>query len=127
MTAMGKGMQAARKAIEENHYDGTCTVTEHKKVTDEKTRISSYQDVVILEDRPCHLIFKTVTSTKQSESAAAVEQATKLLISPDVTIKPGSKITVTQAGKTADYTYSGVPAFYPTHQEIMLELFERWV
>lgn len=127
MTVIEKARQAARKAIERNHYDGMCTVTEHKKKVDKKTRISGYQDVVTLEDQPCHLIFKTVNSAKQSESAAAVEQATKLLISPDVTIKPGSKITVTQAGKTADYTYSGVPAFYPTHQEIMLELFERWV
>lgn len=126
MTAIEKARQAARKAIERNHYDGTCTVTEHKKVTDTKTRISDYRDVVTLEDQPCHLIFKTVNSTKQSESASVMEQVTKLLIPPDVAIKPGSKITVTQAGKTADYTYSGVPAVYPTHQEIMMELFERW-
>lgn len=126
MTAIEKARQATRKAIEKSHYDGTCTVTEHKKITDTKTRISGYQDVITLRDQPCHLIFKTVNSARKSEQASAIEQATKLLISPDVTIKPGSKITVTQAGITVDYTYSGAPAFYPTHQEIMLDLFERW-
>lgn len=126
MTAIEKARQSARKVIEKNHYDGICTVTEHKKVMDNSTKISSYQELVTLENQPCHLIFKTVTSAEQSESAAAVEQTTKLLISPDVIIKPGSKITVTQEGVTTDYTYSGVPAVYATHQEIVLELFREW-
>ena len=60
------------------------------------------------------------------DSVDAALQATKLFISPDITIKPGSKITVTQTGVTTEYTGSGVPAVYPTHQEIMLELFESW-
>lgn len=126
MTAIEKARQSARKVIENNHYDGICTVTEHKKVKDSITKISGYQDFVALENQPCHLIFKTVNSAEQSESAAAVEQTTKLLISPDITIKPGSKITVTQEGVTTDYTYSGIPAVYATHQEIVLELFREW-
>ena len=126
MTAVEKARQAARKAIEKYHYDGTCTVTEHQKVTDESTKITSFQDVVVLDNQPCHLVFKTVTSAAQSESAAAVEQTTELIISPDVTIRPGSKITVTQEGVTTDYTYSGVPAVYATHQQIILELFGEW-
>lgn len=47
----------------------------------------------------------------------------KLFISPDVAIKAGSKIIVTQHGRTTEYSNSGVPAVYPTHQEIMLTLF----
>ena len=50
----------------------------------------------------------------------------KLFISPDVLIKAGSKIIVTQHGRTTEYSNSGVPAVYPTHQEIMLTLFEGW-
>jgi len=126
MTAVEKARKAARKVIEKYHYDGVCTVTEHKKVTDPNTKITSFQDVVVLENQPCHLVFKTVTSAAQSESAAAVEQTTELIISPDVTIRPGSKITVTQEGVTTDYTYSGVPAVYATHQQIILELFGEW-
>ena len=126
MTAIQKARQAAKKVIESMHYDGICTVTEHKKVTDDNTKITGYQDVVVLENQPCHLVFKTVNSAAQTESAAAVEQTTDLLISPDIIIRPGSKITVTQEGVTTDYTYSGVPAVYATHQQIVLELFKEW-
>ena len=38
----------------------------------------------------------------------------------------GSKITVTQNGVTTDYASSGKPAVYETHQEVILELKEKW-
>lgn len=118
--------RAARRAIE-GTYEGVVTVTEHQKVTDEKTKLINYHDVTVIENQPCHLSFETLKSAVQSESAAAVTQTIKLFVSPDVVIKPGSKITVTQAGITTDYTCSGIPAVYETHQEIILELFKRWV
>lgn len=126
MTAIEKARQATRKVIEQCHYDGVCTVMERKKVRDDKTRLTAYENVVVLEDQPCHLVFRTISSAVQSESAVAVRQITKLLLSPDVTIKPGSKITVTQGGITTDYTRSGLPAVYATHQEIILDLFRGW-
>lgn len=49
-----------------------------------------------------------------------------MFVSPDVTIKPGSMLTVAQNGVTTEYTSSGVPAVYPTHQEIILELSDKW-
>ena len=58
---------------------------------------------------------------------AAAVQTVKLLLPPDIVVLPGSKITVTQNKITEDYTSSGIPALYVTHQEIVLELFERWV
>lgn len=115
----------ARYALE-RMYTGICTVTEHRKVKDEKTKITGYQDVIVLEGQSCKLSFQKITNAVQSDSVATVVQVIKLFISPDITIKPGSKITVTQDNITADYTYSGIPATYPTHQEIMLESFERW-
>lgn len=118
-------IKAARKAIEST-YEGMLTVTEHKKVTDENTKLTNYQDIVVMENQPCHLSFETLNSAVQSESAAAVTQTIKLFISPEISIKAGSKITVTQAGVTTDYTCSGIPAVYETHQEVILELFERW-
>ena len=81
-------------------------------------------EVVVLEDQPCRLSFEKLQTAIQSESAAAVAQGVKLFVSPDVFIKAGSKLTVSQNNRTTDYTCSGIPAVYPTHQEIMLELFE---
>lgn len=121
MTALEK----ARKAIEST-YDGIATVTEHKKETNTDSHLTNYEDEIVLKNQPCRLSFENITTTKQGEQAASVTQVTKLFVSPNVSIKPGSKITVTQSGLTTDYTYSGVPAVYPTHQEIMLDLFERW-
>jgi hypothetical protein len=41
-------------------------------------------------------------------------------------VKPGSKLTITQNDMTTEYQSSGKPAFYSTHQEIVLELFKGW-
>jgi len=101
-------------------------VTEHRKVRNEQTKLTETADVIVLENQPCRLSFESVAPVQQSETAAAVSQTVKLFVSPDVVISPGSKLTVTQNGVTTDYTRSGIAAVYPSHQEIMLDLFERW-
>lgn len=123
--AIQAAKQAARKAIEST-YDGVAVVEEYQQVKDEVTKLTSNEIVVVLENQPCRLSFEKLQIANQTESAAEVTQTTKLFIAPDVVIKPGSKITVTQAGRTAEYTYSGVPAVYDTHQEIILDLFTDW-
>ena len=114
------------KQEQEKTYEGVLMVTEHRKVKDEVTKLTGYQDVVVIENQPCRLSFEKLQTAIQSDSAATVAQTTKLFVSPDISIKPGSKITVTQAGVTTDYTCSGVPAHYQTHQEIVLDLFKDW-
>lgn len=126
---MGNAIQAAQKAARkaiESTYFGLVTVSEYQKVKDPVTALTSYKEVVVLENQPCKLSFESITTAVQTEAATTISQATKLFIAPDITIKPGSKLTVTQTGVTTAYTGSGVPAVYPTHQEIMLELFESW-
>ncbi len=125
VNGMKAAQEAARKAIEET-YDGVLTVTEIKKVKEEKSKLTRMEPVVVLEEQPCRLSFEILKAAVQSESGAAVSQVAKLFVSPEVQIKAGSKITVAQDGVTTDYTHSGIPAVYPTHQEIILELFERW-
>ena len=115
--------KAARKAIEATYF-GTLKVTEMKKVKNEKSKLTKMIDVVVLENQPCKLSFEKLQATIQSESAATITQVTKLFVSPDISINAGSKITVSQDNVTTDYTCSGVPAIYPTHQEIILELFK---
>ena len=124
VSAIESARKAARKA-QEQLYDGICTVTEYRKVKDEKTKLSGMSDVVVLEEQPCRISFSKVSQAIQSESTENITQSIKLFISPDVTIQPGSKITVTQNGVTTVYRSSGVPAVYATHQEIMLELFKE--
>lgn len=125
VSAADVAYMTARKAIEST-YTGLLTVTEHGKVRNEQTKLTEFEDRLVLENQPCRLSFESVAPVQQSETVAAVSQTVKLFISPDVVIKPGSKLTVTQNGVTTDYTGSGIPAVYPTHQEIMLDLFRRW-
>lgn len=115
----------ARKAIE-SMYDGTCTIIERQKVK-LPNKSTGFKDIVVLEDIPCRLSFKTITNTNQAETGvSAVVQVTKVFIAPEIQVKPGSKLTITQNDVTTEYKSSGQPAIYTTHQEIELELFERW-
>lgn len=119
--AVQAAQKAARKAIEDT-YTWLLKVMEYQSVKDPVTHITRNEKVVVLENQPCKLSFETITTAIQTEAAATISQAVKLFVSPDVTIKPGSMLTITQNGVTMEYTSSGVPAVYPTHQEIMLEL-----
>lgn len=119
-------MQVMARKVQEETYDGRCTVTEYQKIKDPKTKITAEKAVTVLEDEPCRLSYSNISAVDQTEAAAKTAQVTKLFLSPDIQIKPGSKITVTQAGITRAYECSGVPAVYPTHQEIVLTLSERY-
>lgn len=117
-------MVAVRQAIEMT-YDGKCTITEHQKVQ-KPNKSTGFNDVVVLTDQPCKLSFSRITNTSQGETAAMVAQTAKVLLAPEIQIKPGSKITITQNGITTEYSKSGEPAIYKTHQEVVLELFKGW-
>jgi hypothetical protein len=123
VNAIQAAQKAARKAIEATYF-GTLTVTERKKEKDERSKLTKDVEVVVLENQPCKLSFEKLQTAIQSDSAATITQVTKLFVSPDISINAGSKITVSQDNVTTDYTCSGVPAIYPTHQEITLELFK---
>ena len=125
MLSKNKMVKRARKAIE-SMYDGSCIITEHQKVKLEN-KSTGFKDVVVQKDIPCRLSFKTVTNTNQTETgASAVVQITKVFLAPEIQVKPGSKMTITQNNVTVDYKSSGQPAVYSTHQEIVLELFKGW-
>ena len=84
------------------------------------------EEIAVIEDQPCKLSFEKLNAVVQTETAAAIAQGLKLFLAPEIHINGGSKIVVTQNGVTGEYSTSGEPAIYPTHQEIMLELFKGW-
>ena len=126
---MVKAMEAARRAArraQEATYEGICTIYEYRDVTDEKTKLSSEEEVAVIEDQPCKLSFEKLNSVVQTETAAVQAQGVKLFLAPEIAVGSNSKIVVTQNGITNEYSASGVPAVYSTHQEITLESFRRW-
>ena len=114
-----------REAIE-SMYDGRCTVTEMQSVKDPKTGIVKQTPVIVLTDQPCRLSHKSAETTTVANGVAVQNRTIKLFISPDIEIKPGSKITIKQNGLTADYKRSGLPAVYESHQEINLVIFDSY-
>ncbi|MGE7114957.1 hypothetical protein [Lysinibacillus sp. NPDC047702] len=90
------------------------------------THATTHKEVILLTDQKCKLSYEKQTSTTPTGGPAVIAQTTKLFIAPELDIPAGSKIIVTQNGKTTEYSKSGEPAVYMDHQEIMLEAFERY-
>lgn len=114
----------ARKAIEMLYRD-KCTIVEYQPIKDPITKRTNNKEVVVLENQPCKLSYKNITSTEQGKVARIV-QTIKLFISPDIEVKAGSKLIITnQNNVTKGYVRSGESTIYPNHQEIILELFKE--
>ncbi|EJA6558995.1 TPA: hypothetical protein KPF84_001390 [Clostridioides difficile] len=107
-----------RKAIEMLYRD-KCTIVEYQPIKDPVTKRTNNKEVVVLENQPCKLSYKNITSATDGK-VAKLEQTIKLFISPDIEIKAGSKLIINDK----EYVRSGESAIYPNHQEIILELFK---
>lgn len=101
-----------------------CTITKTETNRDEDG-ISEPTDVIYAESEPCRISFKTlVTPTESTDTAAERVQDTTLFIRPDLAIPAGSKIIVTRNGVSTQYSNSGQPKLYDSHQEISLTVDE---
>lgn len=114
-------MVKVRKAVEKT-YTGICSVYEQCAVRNEITKLTETEEILVLEEKPCRISFSSAPATLENQNVAVVKQVVKLFIAPEVEIKAGSKIVVTQDSVTREYSRSGISAVYPSHQEIMLEL-----
>lgn len=105
---------------------GSCTVISRVKKQDPVTKRTEFVEETIYEDEPCRLSYQTLTPTTDKNGVAEIVQVPKLFLSKELIIPPGSKIIVTQNGRTVEFSNSGQPAVYSNHQEIVLELFKGW-
>ena len=120
---LARARTVAKKAMEDIYFTEKCDVIEMQSVRDERTKIVKASEVKVLENQPCKVSYGSLNIVGQTSTGATNRQTVKLFISPNVIIKPGSKVVV---GRNA-YKASGVPAVYTdTHQEIMLDMFDRW-
>jgi len=123
--AIKQAQNAAKTALQQYLYTDVCNVIQYQDVKNPITRLTSKQEVTVLENQPCRLSFETVHSAAESDTATAISQNVKLFLAPEIEILPGSKIIVTHEGRAVAYSQSGIPAVYPTHQEIMLTIAEE--
>lgn len=105
-------------------WKGKCTIYEYQDITDPETYQTTHELVPVLIDEPCRLSYNQEQATNIANGAAVVSQSIKLFIRPDLKIKTGSVIEITQNNVTEKYKGSGQPAVYTNHQEIVLQLYE---
>lgn len=105
-------------------WTGRCTIYEFEDVTDQETYQTTQREVPVLIDEPCRLSYNHEQATNIQSGAAVVSQSITLFIRPDLVVRPGSVIEITQNNVTERYKGSGKPAIYSNHQEIILQLYE---
>ena len=101
------------------------TVFEFKEVT-KPNKATDFEEVPILENQPCKLSFSTLKEVNQTDESAAIVQTAKLFCDSALDIKAGSKIVVQRGDRTFEYSQSGEPGIFTTHQEIVLVPFRGW-
>lgn len=105
-------------------WTGKCTIYEHQEVTNPDNFQTNHELFPLVINEPCRISHTRETSTNINSGAAEMTQITMLFIRPDLLIKAGSIIEVTQHGRTTKYKRSSKPAVYTNHQEVVLELYE---
>lgn len=113
----------ARKHIEMLYLD-RCDIYEYQTVVDPDDHTTSSQEVLVHEGVPCKM--SKYTSKPSYDGIVELQyQQIKLIINPDIEVKPGSRILITRGDKTVAYKNSGDPVRCFNHQEIHLVSEER--
>lgn len=112
-----------RRAVE-RLYDGRATVEEARKEKNAKN-ITALVWSAVARNVPCRVSYKTLAPAGRSDTVDSIAQVITLFTAPDIDIKPGSRVTVTQRGRTMRFACSGIPAVYDSHQEIPLVPWEE--
>lgn len=75
-------------------------------------------------DVPCRLSYdrKTVSN---ADAGDLMIQEIQVICAPGVSIPEGSRLKITQAGRTETYDLASPPAVYDNHQEVRLTLLNR--
>ncbi len=108
-----------RQSIEK-HYDHTCTISgmvEHINAD----HTTSTKLTKIVDSQPCRISFKAIDVVNERDMSYQTVQTVKLFIAPEISVPEGSTITVVHDGITDEYSATGKPAVYPTHQEIIMK------
>ena len=114
-----------RKAIEAT-YDGTCRIYGMKPIRDPVTKVTRQEEALVQDGIACHLSYSSTAPAAGIDEAAGVAQTIKLFLAPEPVVPPGSRIEVTQQGRTESYAQSGKAAVYSSHQEILREIWKEY-
>lgn len=107
-----------------------CDVTVRVSEKDSETGRTVFREETLITQEPCRVSFKltfeNVSGAKDSGIYTTIYQSAKLFLDREVSVPPGSKITVTRGGAVFEFCRSGSPALYDYHQELKMEKFKGW-
>ena len=106
----------------ESTYMDSVNVFEQREIT-RPNGSTGFEQIKVIDNEPCRLSFSSINSANQGDGVATVATVVRLFISPDVHIRPGSRLVVNRLGRENEYGLSGEPAIYGTHQEFVLGSF----
>lgn len=119
-------LTAARKGVEAL-YNCRCSIENVVNVKNAETGITTQIWQMVADDVPCKKSIKNIAASNEDGSAAAASQEIKLFLAPEINVKAGSRITITDGlNKTERFKSAGRTAIFTNHQEIVLELAEKW-
>ena len=111
-------------------WKDTFTVTVRKPYK-RANKSNGFREFISIRNEPCKVSFSDNIAFNQLAEpdgvASPVKKIVKLICAADLDIPMGSKISITHKGQTIDYTHTSQPSIFTNHQEILLEVFEKWV
>lgn len=113
------------KKAEESLYDAFCDVVVSQKKVGDNGAIM-WEESTLHHHIPCRISFTKIMQTQPESQVFNVLQTIKLFLTNTIAIPEGSKVVVTQKNHTDTYQNSGQPAYYSTHQEIVLTTWKEW-
>lgn len=105
----------------ERVYDGLATVKRNEPKTTEwgETLANDFNLVTVYKDVPCNMSQGSLSKDNQTETANEISYSSRLFINPEIVIKQGDIIEVTQYNRVTTHK-AGEPFVYPSHQELDL-------
>ncbi len=108
---------------------GRATIYEYEDVTNPETHQTTQALKPVITDEPCRVSYGQAAYSRGgtvdiNNGVPYATQSIVLFIRPDISIKEGSVIEVTQHNVTTKYKRASKPAVHSQHQEVILELYE---
>lgn len=119
--------KATLRVARQRLYYGLADIYGARKTTDPITGITKVEsDALLHQNVPCKLSHKTIKEDSQTDGPSVVAHSIKVSITNEIVIPSGSKMTITQNGKSATYKSSGESAQFIVHQEVPLVIDKRY-
>lgn len=84
-----------------------------------------FDTIQVAEGQQCRLSYNNITTVSMDNISGDIKQTPKLFIDPNIIVPAGSEITVYRDNRIFHYKNTSEPAYYSTHQEIMLEIADK--